>query len=249
MKYLPSFFLLFLSFASYAQTITIHDQNRDRHIPLTIHFPTKAEHCTRTQKCDVVLISAGYRVPYTKYLFISQALNNAGYMTIAVDHELPHDPPLSRKGDLYQTRIENWKRGAETLSYLQKTLPDRFPSYNFDQLTFIGHSNGGDISTWLSLQDNNYVHQLITFDHKRVALPKTHQTRVLSIRAQEYPTKNGILPTASEQVEFESCVVDIPHSKHMDFTDYGTKDVMEKTDKIVLGFLKGLSCADLKRKS
>jgi hypothetical protein len=246
MKYLIGVCLGALSLSATAQSMVIVDSTRDRSIPLEVVLPQDSDSCTTKEQCDVAFISAGNRVPFTKYSFVGEMLNDRGYMTIYVDHELPSDPPLSKTGDLYKTRIENWTRGAQTLNVLQHELASRFPAYDFNKLTLVGHSNGGDISTWLSNENKSYVSQLITLDHKRVTLPKSENIRVLSIRATEYPTKEGVLPTESEQKQYGSCVVEIPDSKHMDLSDYGSNLAKQSTNDIMIGFLDGLACEELK---
>ncbi|MFP2768145.1 alpha/beta hydrolase [Oceanisphaera sp. KMM 10153] len=246
MKFIAGFFILLLSFSSLAQTLIIHDAERERNIPISVSLPTEARACTLARKCKVAFLSAGNRVPYEQYRFISERLNSLGYLTIAVDHELPQDPPLSRAGDLYQTRIENWQRGAVTLAFLQQQLPDRFTEYDFNQLLLVGHSNGGDISAWLANEGKDYIVNLITLDHRRVSLPKSDAVRVLSIRATEYPTAQAVLLTDAEQREYNGCVVAITDSKHMDLSDYGTAWVKQTVAEVIEGFLSQQSCVAIR---
>ncbi len=238
---------LFVPFV-YAHTLNMQDDARNRSIPITVDLPEENKACTIHKKCKVAFVSAGYRVPYTKYSFISNKLNSMGYLTVAVDHEMPDDPPLSKKGDLYTTRIENWQRGAKTLDFLYKNLPALYPEYDFDHLLLVGHSNGGDISTWLSKEKSNYIDRLITLDHRRVALPKSHNIRVLSLRASEYITPDSVLLTPEQQRTYDGCIIEIPESKHMDLTDYGASWVKQRSLKIIEGFLSGDSCSDLRAK-
>lgn len=249
MKRFFSLFLSMLPFVASADTIIVYDSSRDRSIPIEVDFPGNHIVCTAEKQCNVAFISAGNRVPFQKYKFLSDTLNDLGYMTIAIDHELPNDPPLSKTGDLYQTRIENWSRGAQTLDFLQQDLALRFTSYDFNNLTLIGHSNGGDISTWLSNENKSYMYQLITLDHKRVLLPKTRKIRVLSLRSPEYPTNAGVFPTEEEQKSYDICIVEIPASKHMDFTDFGVDEVQQKTINVVASFLKKRPCVSLRSKT
>ena len=246
MKYILTIFISILPIVVSAENITIRDSVRDRSIPIEINFPIEYENCTHQKRCQVAFVSAGNHVPFTKYKFITKSLNEHGYMTVSIDHELPNDPPLSKTGDLYQTRIENWKRGAKTIKYLKGKLESRFPTYDFNKLTLVGHSNGGDISAWFSNDNNDYIHQLITLDSKRVSLPKNNNIRVLSIRSPEYPTALGVLPTIEDQKLYGICIVDMSASKHMDFTDFGVDRVQKKTIKTMLGFLKNKTCTTLR---
>lgn len=249
MKYTVAFILVLISNSSMAKTMDIYDTKRERNIPITVDLPAENSICTISNKCNVAFISAGYRVPYLKYEFITQQLNKMGYLTVAVDHELPNDPPLSKKGDLYKTRIESWQRGAVTLDFLQSNLSDRFPEYDFENLLLVGHSNGGDISAWLASENKAYINKIITLDNRRVKLPKTNDINVLSIRATEYPTVDSVLLTEQEQRKYQGCIVEIENSKHMDLTDYGSKEVMEKTKLIIKGFLSGEACHALKEEA
>ena len=43
-------------------------------------------------------------------------------MVVAIGHELPNDPPLSVSGNLYETRSENWSRGAVTLDFIRNNF-------------------------------------------------------------------------------------------------------------------------------
>lgn len=247
MKFLIGIFILFISFSSCSHEIIIHDASRMRNIPISVNFPINTDSCTSEKKCKVAFISAGNGVPYTKYSFITESMNAHGFMTVAINHELPNDPLLSKSGDLYKTRIENWQRGSETIYFIQKELSSLLNAYDFKNLVLVGHSNGGDISTWVSQQEKNYIRKLITLDNMRVTLPKSHHIKVLSIRASEYSPTNNILPTNQEQSIFDSCVVDIPNSKHMDLTDFGTTNIKAKTKKIILGFLDEKNCHQLKK--
>lgn len=246
MNYLAGVFLALLSLSSFAEHTNIYDESRNRNIPISIAYPDNAKACQSRSPCEVIFISAGYRVPYEKYNFLTSLLTNFNYLVVSIDHELPSDPPLSRTGDLYETRIENWQRGSKTLELVQDKLSKRFNNYDFKQLTLVGHSNGGDISTWLTNENSSYIKQLITLDHKRVTLPKNKKVKVLSITSPEYPIKKGVLLSNSERKNYGACVIEIPNSKHMDLTDYGSAIVKEKVIQIVTSFLSNETCNSIK---
>jgi hypothetical protein len=110
----------------------------------------------------------------------------------------------------------------------------------------VGHSNGGDISAWLANKGKSYISKVVTLDNRRVTLPKALQIQVLSIRTTEYPTVEHVLLTEREQEKYDSCLVEIEHSKHMDMTDYGATWVKEKVKTLIHGFLSGKDCGALK---
>ena len=169
----------------------------------------------------MALLSSGYGVAYDNYSFISAALTAAGYLVVAVQHELAGDPPLAVSGDLYSARSENWQRGANSLEFVRTELQQRMPNYNFDSLTLVGHSNGGDISAWYINSGRGQTARLITLDHRRVPLPRAETVSVLSIRGSDFPADDGVLYTAEELTQLNGCIIQLADAKHNDMTDFG----------------------------
>ncbi|WP_241737489.1 alpha/beta hydrolase [Neptunicella marina] len=221
------------------------DTSRNRDIPVQISMPDNPNVCKATAKCQVAFLSAGYGVSHTEYQFIAKQLTALDYLVVAIGHELAGDLPLSVEGNLYQTRQENWKRGAQTLNFIRGTLQKRYQNYDFNHLLLVGHSNGGDISAWLSNQHKNYVSALITLDHRRVPLPRVHKIKVLSIRGSDFPADKGVLPTNEEKRKYKSCIVTIPGSRHNDMTDNGPQWLKVKISQLIHGYLQGNSCQSL----
>jgi len=228
-----------------AEAIFIVDKSRDREIPVEVYEAKNQRGCASQSKCPVAILSAGYGVPHTKYEFAVNAYVEQGYLVLAVRHEIPSDPPLSTSGDLYQTRIENWRRGAETLRVVAASMKKQRPDYDFDRLTLIGHSNGGDISAWLANQDASMVDALITLDHRRVPLPKVEGLRILSFRAGDFPADAGVIPTLDEQASFGICIVELPEALHNNMTDEGPKWLKSRIHETLLRFSLGeLECPE-----
>lgn len=240
-------FLLVCSVTSYTLSAknndnTVFDQSRDRNIPITVSKPINSASCTQKNQCPVAIISAGYGIKHTEYQFIENKLNQHGFLTLAVGHELPNDPPLSVTGNLYQTRSENWQRGAHTLRFLKAHFENLLPSYNFSSLTLIGHSNGGDISSWLANEGVNYVDRVITIDHRRVPLPRNKNIKVLSIRGSDFPADKDVLYTQSEAAQLPVCIVKIAKSRHNDMYDGGPEWLKEAINIHITQFLNNQAC-------
>ena len=239
--------IVFTCWVNSVNAENIHDEARSRTIPIEITFPDNFELCSTKLKCPVAFLSAGYGVSHTKYTFLSKQFNQLGYLVIAIGHELPSDPALSISGNLYETRSENWSRGAKTLDFLKGSLSQRFNQYDFERLVLIGHSNGGDISAWLGNEDKSYIHKIITLDHRRVPLPRNSDFQILSIRASDFPADKGVLPTETEQEKYRSCVVNISKAKHNNITDLGPLWLKEKISILINSYLNGLSCSELRK--
>lgn len=235
--------LLFWVAAAACHADSIIDVQRNRTIPVALSFPASSAGCTVDAKCAVVFLSAGYGVPHSDYQFLSTLFTELGYLVVAIGHELPTDPPLSTSGNLFETRAENWIRGADTLKEVRQQLQARYSQYNFEHLTLVGHSNGGDISAWLAREAPSYLSRIITLDHRRVPLPKTQQIKVLSIRASDFAADDGVLPTSEEQTRFGSCVVTIANARHNDMSDAGPAWLKADIEQIIRSWLKGTRCS------
>lgn len=242
MKYLV--LLLIIStgqFAGAAEYHMLHDTQTQRDIPIHISYPQDASACSDDSPCPVALLSSGYGVAYDNYSFISDTLTAAGYLVVAVQHELPGDPPLAVRGDLYAARSENWQRGTNSLEFVRTELQQRMPHYNFAAITLVGHSNGGDISAWYINRGLASVKQLITLDNRRVPLPRLKTVAVLSIRGSDFPADDGVLFTAEELRQFNACIVQVADSKHNDMTDFGPDWLKNSLSNIIRRFVAG-SC-------
>ncbi|NOI65652.1 alpha/beta hydrolase [Vibrio sp. 99-8-1] len=245
MKYITRLLMMSLFWSGFSSADSLYDQSRNRYIPVEVTYPAKDNLCTETTKCPVAFLSAGYGVPHNKYEFLSKQLTELGYLVIAIGHELPTDPPLSVKGDLFVTRSENWIRGAETLEFVRTELQSQYSRCDFNSLLLVGHSNGGDISSWLGNESKTYIKSIITLDHRRVPLPRSKEINILSIRGSDFPANKGVLPTQAENIAFGSCVVTIPNSKHNDMSDYGPTWLKQKIAEILKEYLTGKSCDKL----
>ncbi len=251
-KFLSSFFLFLLIPAVFVSSVAVSgelfDKSRERSVPVEITLP-EAGTCGE-QPCPVAFISAGYGVKHTDYQFISNLLNKRGFMTVAIGHELPGDPPLSVSGNLYETRMENWSRGANTLAFVRQTLAVKYPAFDFNKVLLVGHSNGGDISSLIINRGDTYYSGLITLDHRRVPLPRIkpdgqHTVNVLSVRASDFPADKGVLPSTREVADYGICVVKIAKARHNDMADYGPAWLKNHIVAVIDGYLTNQDCERL----
>jgi len=246
MKYLSGLSILIASFVQVANAEIIYDESRQRNIPVAVTYPVDKSACSIESKCPVAFLSAGYGISHLQYTFLANELNQLGYLTVAIGHELPSDPPLSVTGNLFDTRSENWRRGANTLDFLKIKLSKRLTSYDFENLLLVGHSNGGDISAWLGNENKDYIKNIITLDHRRVPLPRNPSMAILSIRASDYQADKGVLPSEREQLTQGSCIVKIPESRHNDIADFGPQWLKSTIVSLVRSHLNGQPCSALK---
>ena len=217
------------------------DASRERPIPIALHFPEKQRNCTATQPCPVAFISPGYGLPHTDYSFIANALLDSGYFVVAIQHDLPTDPPLSKSGDLFASRMPAWKRGANNIRFVRDALSTTYPDYDWRHLVLVGHSNGGDISALALHESPSLAATIITLDNRRYPLPRDRSIKVLSIRGSDFEADPGVLPTA-QVGDGSSCIITVPDSRHNDMNDHGPIELQSKINLVILRFLKDSRC-------
>lgn len=225
-----------------ASLILLTDTDRDREVPLQVYFPKEGSDCVRHASCPVVFVSPGYGIPHTSYSFLANDLAEQGHLVVAIQHDLPSDPPLVAPGDLITVRTPAWQQGAATLRFVKSELSRTLPGYDWSSLTLVGHSNGGDISSLLLREAPDFSARLVTLDHRRVPLPRDPSLPVLSIRASDFEADPGVLPSNQEESATNICVVEIPNSRHNDMFDGGPPQLRTEIKQMIGLFLRSGSC-------
>ncbi|MBX2972609.1 MAG: alpha/beta hydrolase [Flavobacteriales bacterium] len=217
-------------------TLTIVDAERDRPIPIAIMRPNSATGLQR-----VVFISHGYNanLPGTYLLFsgIAKGLADAGFTVVSVQHELPGDELLPMKGDLRILRRPNWERGVQNLRHVLHVLREREPTWPFDRIDLIGHSNGGDISMLYATLHPEEVRSATSLDNRRMPLPRVSRPHIATLRADDVPADPGVLPSEAEQKTFHIDVIPMPGFRHVDFNDRATPEQRSELVRVLLEVL------------
>jgi pimeloyl-ACP methyl ester carboxylesterase len=214
----------------------MYDQLRDRKIPVVLYPPAK-----QSGKMKVVIISHGYSQnqgsPYLSYSFIGNALAERGFFVLSIQHELPTDPLLPTTGPIYENRLPNWQRGVINIIFVINELKRNYKNLDFNEITLIGHSNGGDMSMLLAREHPDMVNKVISLDNRRVPLPRTSKPAILSFRSSDQPADEGVLPTEAGQRKFGIKVVKLPTVAHADMGDEGTEAQKLEIMTHILNFL------------
>jgi len=200
---------------------SLFDGERHRAIALDLYFPPHASRCGQPGLCPVVFFSAGYGIGIGEYAFVAAALNELGYLMVSVGQELPGDPPMASKGDLFKLRSPEWARGAPNIRYAQSVLRQRYPGYDWTHPVLAGHSNGGDIAAWLVRESPDFASAVITLDNRRATLPRGVAPKLLSIRASDFVADGGVLPTVRERRRSGACIMTIAGAHHNAINDGG----------------------------
>lgn len=113
----------------------------------------------------------------------------------------------------------------------------RYPQFDWRHLLLVGHSLGGDSSAQFAADNPSRVSSLISLDNRRVALPRSADINVLTIRASDTTADPGVLPNKKEHDHYGTCVVHIKGSRHKDMQDAGSEQLKAKIVSAIDTFL------------
>jgi pimeloyl-ACP methyl ester carboxylesterase len=216
-------------------TLRLFDQSRSRDIPIAIYMP-KVKHP------QVILISHGYNqnegTPYLGYSDLANFLASKGYFVVSIQHECPADSLVPEKGIPQIVRRPFWERGADNIMFIIKELKKSNPDLDFAHITLIGHSMGGDMAALFPQRYPDIAWKIITFDNRRMALPRTINPRVYSLRSSDQQADPGVLPTDAEQRKYGIIIIKLANTIHNDMCDNANEKQRKEIREYVLAFLK-----------
>ncbi|NML69711.1 alpha/beta hydrolase [Chryseobacterium sp. RP-3-3] len=219
-------------------TLTLFDQSRNRKIPVAFYSP-KTNQKISGQK--VVIFSHGYGAnkggDYFVYSYLTQMLASKGYFTVSIQHELPTDELIPMEGKPQIVRMPFWERGAENILFVLNELKKTRPDLDYKHLTLIGHSNGGDMTALFANKYPSLVYKMIAMDNRRMYLPRTSLPKVYTLRSNDYPADEGVLPSSEEQKKYHITIMptQINHG-HMD--DKGSDEEKAILKNTVLKYIE-----------
>ena len=220
-------------------SLNLFDTVRKRAIPIALYFPV---HRSKTQRLKLIILSHGYyqNMPNgnKKLSYLSDFLASNGYFVASIQHELPSDELIPNDGVPQIVRMPFWDRGADNIFFVLSELKKRNPELDYQNVTLIGHSNGGDMTALFPQKYPNRVSRIITMDNRRMALPRTKFPKVYSLRSSDQPADQGVLPTLSEQKKFDIKIVKLTGTIHNDMDNRGTDAQQKEICGYVLRFLQ-----------
>src|SRR6202008_1851911 len=102
-------------------------------------------------KLPVAIISNGNTVKNTEYSFLANVFAARGYLVASIQQDLPTDPPLmTRIGLPYVGRQGVYENGEPNILFVIAELKKRQPNADYNPLTLVGHSNGGDTAMYFA---------------------------------------------------------------------------------------------------
>jgi predicted esterase len=225
-------------FAVSLDTLKLYDQSRQRVIPIAIYKP-QTDKKVKNQK--VVIFSHGYGQnkggDYLAYTYLTAFLASKGFFVASIQHELPSDDLLPLTGIPQIVRRPFWERGADNILFVLNELKKTNPELDFKHLTIIGHSNGADMTALFPQKYPNIAYKIITLDNRRMALPKTKDVKVYSLRSSDQPADEGVLPTSEEQKQFGIKIIKLPTTTHNEMDDHANEEQRQEIRNYLLAFL------------
>lgn len=219
-------------------TLQWYDSIRQRSIPVAIYEPNPTGKQTHF---PIVIISHGYnansRGSYLGYSFLAEHLASNGVFVISIQHELPTDSLVPFNGIPQIVRRPFWDRGVDNIYFVINHLKKTKPNLNFNQITLIGHSMGGDMTALFPQKYPNLVEKIITFDNRRMALPRTKTPRVYTLRSSDQPADSGVIPTKKEIKKYNMKIIYLADIKHNDMCNNANEQQRKELIKYVSQFL------------
>src|SRR3982075_2952039 len=231
------------------ETLNLFDAARQR--PVAVDLAVRRDYERKANdgywKLPVAVISNGNTVKNTEYSFLANVLAARGYLVASIQQDLPTDPPLvTAVGLPYVGQRAVYERGEANILFVLGQLKNLQPNADYDHLTLVGHSNGGDVAMFCAKRHPGLVSKVITLDNLRVPFVLSDKLKILSFRSKDpnFKTDPGVLPTA-QQAEAEG--IDIVHTEfqHTEMSDRGPDSVKGRIQATLDQFLSDSATSEL----
>ena len=208
------------------ETLTFNDPARDNR-PVAVDIAVRRDKEMQANagmiKLPVAILNHGNTVKFTEYSFLANVFAARGYMAISIQHDLPTDPPMVTKvGELYVGRLPQIQRGVANIRVAVEEMRKVDPNADYDHLTVVGHSIGGDISMYFAKMHPDQIKKVVTLDNLRVPFITDGRFKILSFRSKDpvFKTDPGVMP--SKEVREKSGIEVVQTGfQHNDMRDTG----------------------------
>ncbi len=208
------------------ETLTFNDPARDNRpvaVDIAIRRDKEMQANAGMITLPVAILNHGNTVKFTEYSFLANAFAARGYIAISIQHDLPTDPPMVTKvGELYVGRLPQIERGIANIRFAVEEMRKIRPNADFDRMTIVGHSMGGDISMYFAKMYPDQTKKVVTLDNLRVPFMTDGKFKILSFRSKDpvFKSDPGVVP-ADEVCEKSGITVVQTGFQHNDMRDTG----------------------------
>jgi pimeloyl-ACP methyl ester carboxylesterase len=224
------------------ESFTFYDPDRDNR-PVPVNIAIRRDKQMQADagmiKLPVVVFSHGNTVKSTEYSFINNVFAAHGYMVLSIQHDLPTDTPMVTKpGEPYVGRLPQIQRGVANIRFAVAQMHEVQPNADYDHLTVVGHSMGGDITMYFAKQHPDEIKKVVTLDNLRVPFMTDGKFKILSFRSKDpqFKTDPGVIPSGQLREKAGITVVNTPF-RHDDMRDTGSKEAKASIEAMLDKFL------------
>lgn len=224
------------------ETLTFYDNDRGRPIEVAIAVRRDKEMTANAgmNVLPIAIVNHGNTVRFTEYSFLANVLAARGYMAVSIQHDLASDAPLVTKvGEPYVGRLPVYERGVRNIHFTVEQMRKIQPNADYDHLTLVGHSNGGDISMFFAKQYPEEVKKVVTLDNLRVPFLTEGKFKILSFRSKDpvFKADPGVVPD-NDICEQSGITVVNTGFQHTDMSDRGPDNVKTTIQGVLDKFLE-----------
>src|SRR3984885_113615 len=187
----------------------------------------------------VAILNHGNTVKFTEYSFLANVFAARGYLVVSIQHDLPTDAPMvTQVGEIYVGRLPQYHRGVANIRFAVDEMKNVVPNADYDHLTMVGHSNGGDISMYFAKMYPDHIKKVVTLDNLRVPFMTDGRFKILSFRSKDpvFKPDPGVVPD-DEDCEKAGITVVRTGYQHTDMSDRGPEQVKETIEGMLDKFL------------
>jgi dienelactone hydrolase len=223
------------------ETLNLFDTARQR--PVAVDLAVRKDYEMKAGagfwKLPVAIISNGNTVKNTEYSFLANVFAARGYLVASIQQDIPSDPPLMTKVGLpYVGRLQVYQKGEANILFVLQQLKKLRPNADYDHLTLVGHSNGGDTAMYFAKEHPDLVSEVVTLDNLRVPFVLSDKMKILSFRSDDpnFQTDPGVLPSA-QLAKKDGIDIITTKFQHTWMSDRGPDNVKERIQATLDEFL------------
>src|SRR4030088_3843053 len=208
------------------ETLTFNDPvrgNRPVAVDIAVRRDKEMQANAGMITLPVAILNHGNTVKHTEYSFLANIFAARGYIVMSIQHDLPTDPPMVTKvGELYVGRLPQIQRGIANIHFAVGEMKKVHPNADYDRLTMVGHSMGGDITMYFAKQYPEQIKKVVTLDNLRVPFLTEGRFKILSFRSKDpvFKPDPGVVP-ADDLCEKSGITVVQTGFQHNDMRDTG----------------------------
>ena len=230
-------------------TLNLLDAARQR--PVAVDLAVRRDYELKADggywRLPVAIISNGNTVKNTEYSFLANVFAARGYLVASIQQDLPTDPPLvTRIGLPYVGRQGVYEKGEANILFVVAELKKRQPNADYEHLTLVGHSNGGDTAMYFAKHHPELVTKVVTLDNLRVPFVLSNKLKILSFRSKDpnFLTDPGVLPTP-QQAKADGIDIVPTQFQHTWMSDRGPDSAKARIQATLDEFLGDGSASEL----